>query len=239
MLYRNSPSAWTDTSLVPRSKPFYIATVLLQQGLRAVFRVALEMYEQALLFLLHKRVHSALDRLSQYSVAARSERICLHFIPSGVRETNVFPGAAGERMVGSLREVKNSELFVSQRMAADAVAVQNACVSRQTGQTVDAVFRSAQSRASVNVDQYDSSRKLAQRGSVPVMITPSTRLFQRSSVPEVEAVQVPLSAISPRNPGQRVQLEEHRNITRCDVQKIEKLQFSVFQRRVRHIIDER
>ena len=102
-----------------------------------------------------------------------------------MRETNLFPGTAGERMVGSLGEIKDAELFVTQRMAADAVAVQNACVRRQTRQDrrCGIAFGPVQNAPSKQTSRVHPVGRRC-RGSVPVMITPSNRLFQRSSMPK-------------------------------------------------------
>src|SRR5208282_3497555 len=122
---------WIGLSF-PLQKSLDIPAIFFHQRLRAILRMALEVYEQALLLLRHERIHSTLGRLRQHSVAARSQLIRPHFIPPGVRKSHSIPGTAGKHMVGSLREIKNSELFITQRMAPDSVAVQNPRVGSQT-----------------------------------------------------------------------------------------------------------
>ena len=56
---------------------------------------------------------------------------------------------------------------------------------------------------------------------------------------EVEVIQVLLAAFASGNPRQRIQLDTHRDVARHGVEKFEELHFSVFQRRVRHVVDER
>src|SRR5450631_1227845 len=63
-------------------KSLDIPPVFLQQGLRTVLWMALEMNEQAPLLFLDKRIHAALGRLSQHRVAIGGQFIRTHFVPS-------------------------------------------------------------------------------------------------------------------------------------------------------------
>src|ERR1700683_1846583 len=96
--------------------------------------MALEVDEQALLFLFHERVHSTLDRLSQHAVSARSQGIGSYFIPSRMRETYPVAGTTDQLMVRGFREVKHTELLVTQRSTLNAVAMQDTRVCRQARQ---------------------------------------------------------------------------------------------------------
>src|SRR5580698_3411673 len=96
--------------------------------------MALEVDEQALLFLFHERVHSTLDRLSQHAVSACSQGIVFYFIPSRMRETYPLAGTTDQLMARGFGEIKHTELLVAQRSTLDAVTMQDTRVCRQAGQ---------------------------------------------------------------------------------------------------------
>src|SRR5580658_11218751 len=63
-----------------------VSAVFLEKSPRTIFRMTLEMHEQALLFLLHKQVNTSFGGFSQNRITARSQRTLPHFVPSRVRE---------------------------------------------------------------------------------------------------------------------------------------------------------
>src|ERR1035438_2024268 len=53
---------------LPMQKPSNVSAIFFQQSLRAVLGMSLKMHEQALLFLFHECIHSALSRLREHAV---------------------------------------------------------------------------------------------------------------------------------------------------------------------------
>src|SRR5271156_1529347 len=96
--------------------------------------MALEVDEQAPLFLFYERVHSTLDRLSQHAVSARSQGVGFYFIPSRMRKTYSFARTTDQLMVRCFGKIKHTELLITQWMTIDAIAVQDTCMGRQAGQ---------------------------------------------------------------------------------------------------------
>ena len=87
-------------------------------------------------------------------------------------------------MVRNPTIVKNSELFVTQSMPSYAIAVQDACVCRQAGQNRRGSILFGPVKDIGQPDQYGSCCRSEWCGSVPVMMTPSNWLLQRSSMPK-------------------------------------------------------
>src|SRR5208282_4985268 len=123
---------WVSFPLTPE-KSLDVSPVFLQKSLGAILRVTLKMYEKALLFHLHERVDPALNRLCQYGITARGQRVRLYLIPARVGKTHTLRAPGSELVLAGLCKFKNTELFVTQRMPANAIAVQNARVRRQAG----------------------------------------------------------------------------------------------------------
>src|SRR5271165_988967 len=99
--------------------------------MRLILRVSLKMDEKASFFLLYKRIHATVGRLRQHGVTACLQRLCLHFIPTRMRKTYLFPHVTSQFMVRHFIKRKYAELFVAQGMAANAVTVED---TRMRGQ---------------------------------------------------------------------------------------------------------
>src|ERR1022692_2917241 len=112
----------------------YVTAVFLQQSPRAVFRMTPEMHEQAFLLLFYKQVDAGLGGLGQNVVTTSGQRIFLHFIPPGMRKPHRPRGVPGKFVVTHSCRLKDAELFVTQPVTRNTVAVENASVRCQTGQ---------------------------------------------------------------------------------------------------------
>src|ERR1700677_109049 len=102
--------------------------------MRIVLRVTLQVYEKTPPFPFHKRIHSALDGPSQYGITTGLQRVRSHFVPSGMRKADPAVRVADEGVVAGFTEGENTELLISQRLPADAIAVENTSVRRQAKQ---------------------------------------------------------------------------------------------------------
>src|ERR1700730_6255605 len=124
-----------------------------------------------------------------------------------MRKTYALPGPAGQWVPASLREVENAKLLIGQPIPADAVAVQNAGMRRETGQN---------SSGRVALRPIEDIRQDSPVGFIPQIGLPRLRAGDDHAIklvlPEfveavVEAIEMTLAAISSRNSGQRVELQ--------------------------------
>ena len=75
----------------------YVPSIFSQQGLRLIFRMTLKINEKTSLVLLDKAVHASVVRFAKDFIAAFGESIFMHFIPSGMRDSqrSGMPGIRG------------------------------------------------------------------------------------------------------------------------------------------------
>src|SRR5580700_3948496 len=107
-------------------KSLDVSAVFLQQREGSVFRMSLEVNEEAFLFLFHERVDAGCSGLSKNRITARGQFTRPHFVPSRMRESNPACHAAGQRVVAGPGRIKNAELLIRQPMAINAITMKNA-----------------------------------------------------------------------------------------------------------------
>src|SRR6266702_5919771 len=122
----------TDFVLSPE-KATHISPVFAQQALGFVFRMALEMDEEALFLLLDEAIYPSLGRPGENRISAGREIPLLHLVPPGVRNSEGPRHILHQRMTSRLCLSKDTEAFGRQLVARNAVHVQDGPMDGQTG----------------------------------------------------------------------------------------------------------
>src|SRR5258708_19733566 len=99
----------------------------------AVFRMALEMDEKALLLLLDEAIDASLCRPGENGISAARESPLLHLVPPGVRCSEGRRNVVHQGMISRLRLSEDTDAFGRQRVALHAVHVQDGPMDGQTG----------------------------------------------------------------------------------------------------------
>ena len=156
-----------------------------------------------------------------------------------MRDLHLVPDAIRECMVAKRLELKHAELFVRQPMAGDPVTVKNARVRREAGKDRrgGAVFSPVKNVGQRRPVRFVSQVRLAWfSAGHDDAIKPAVQEILDA---EIEVAQMLLSCIAPRKIGQRVKLQGNRGIAGSSIEEFEELHFGVFQRGVRHVVDQR
>src|SRR5437879_374375 len=103
-------------------KSLDVSTIFLEQGMRAVFRMSLEVDEQAVLFSLYERIDPGFRRFGQHNVTAGSQRILTHFVPTGMRKMNQVACVFGHHVVSGFIESEDAKTLVIQPVSTNAIA---------------------------------------------------------------------------------------------------------------------
>src|ERR1700730_12765339 len=98
-----------------------------------VFRMALEVDEEALLLLLDEAVDAGLCRLGENGISAALESPLLHLVPSGVRYSEGRRNVVHQGTISRLCLSEDADAFGRQLLALHAVHVQDGPMDGQTG----------------------------------------------------------------------------------------------------------
>ena len=115
--------------------------------------MTLEVNEKALPFSFYEAIHAIVFGIGQQRVTAFGERFPSNLIPARVRKVDRTRSLRHQDMLASVLILENPELLVRQgRRSIPSLYNTPACAARHDN-TVEVVWRSAQSKSSVNAGQ--------------------------------------------------------------------------------------